>query len=211
MRLFVTATNTSIGKTYTTLRLIELAAQKGLKPGCYKPIETGCDPIPHDGSKLLAKCQEFNKSFRNFSVEEIVPYRFSLPAAPFVAKNSSIDIGSILQKATELEKSCDILFIEGAGGLMVPIECNYFMIDLIKDLQAPALLVTPSRLGSINDTLLSRMALENRGIDYLWYINLYEDKEKFNSITAPYYEKCMGEVPTDLTLVFDRYLHRYLS
>ena len=207
MRLFVTATNTSIGKTVTTLRLIELAASKGLKPGCYKPIETGCVPISHDGSKLLEKCQEFNENFRKISIEEIVPYRFPLPAAPFVAKKESIDRDLLIQRASELENACDILFIEGAGGLMVPIECDYFMIDLIKDLSSPALLVSPSRLGSINDTLLSRTALQSKGIDYLWYVNLYEDKEDFEAVTAPYYKECLGEVPTDLASVFNRYLH----
>jgi dethiobiotin synthetase len=85
------------------------------------------------------------------------------------------------------------------------------MIDLIKDLDAPALLVSPSRLGSINDTLLSRMALDSKNIDYFWYVNLYEDKGEFTKITAPFYEECVGEVPTDLGLVFDRYLHRYAS
>lgn len=209
MRIFITATNTSIGKTYTTLKLIELAAQKGLKPGCYKPIETGVVTNPLDGSKLLAKCQEFNENFRKFSVEDVVPYRFTLPAAPFVAKTEDINLNFLIEQAERLEKECDILFIEGAGGVMVPIECNYFMIDLIQDLRALALLVSPSRLGSINDTLLSKMALKNKKIDYLWYINLYEDSKDFEAITAPYYKKCVGEVPTDLGLIFDRYLHRY--
>ena len=208
MRLFITATNTSIGKTYTSVKLIELAAKRGLKPGCYKPIETGVVTTPLDGSKLLAKCQEFNENFRKFSVGDIVPYRFKLPAAPYVAKTESIDKELLLQRAQLLESECDILFIEGAGGLMVPIACDYFMIDLIKDLEAPTLLVTPSRLGSINDTLLSRMALEARKIDYFWYINRYEDKEEFERITAPFYKACGGEVPTDLDSVFDRYLHR---
>jgi len=209
MRLFVTATNTSIGKTYTTLRLVELAAKRGYRPGYMKPIETGCDPICDDGSKVLAKCQEFNKNFRKFSVEDVVPYRFPLPAAPFVAKEGPIHKEKILHTAQKLQKECDILFMEGAGGLMVPIECDYFIIDLIRDLDSVALLVAPSRLGSINDTLLSQMALRLKGIRFLWYINLFEDRERFFSITAPYYRKCVGEVPTDLESVFDRYLHRY--
>ncbi len=209
MRLFITATNTSIGKTYTSIKLIELAAKRGLKPGCYKPIETGVVSDPLDGSKLLAKCQEFNENFRKFSVKDVVPYRFQLPAAPFVAKTEAIDREFLQKQADFLEQHCDILFIEGAGGLMVPIECDYFMIDLIEDLGAPALLVAPSRLGSINDTLLSRMALEAKGIEFSWYINLYEDKEEFETITAPYFKACGGEVPTDLASIFDRYLDRY--
>ena len=207
MRLFVTATNTGVGKTHTTLQLIELAARRGLKPGVYKPIETGCAPICHDGSALLQKCQEFNKNFSKFSLEDIVPYRFTLPAAPIVAKEEPIEIDRIIEGARRLQEACDILFIEGAGGLMVPINCDLFMIDLIDLLHAKALLVCPSRLGSINDTLLSRKALEDRGIKYRWYINLYEDKEDFWRITAPYYKMCGEEIPTQLESVFDSYAH----
>ncbi|MRJ03133.1 MAG: dethiobiotin synthase [Epsilonproteobacteria bacterium] len=210
MRLFITATNTEVGKTYTTLQLIELAAERGLRPGSMKPIETGVVGIPEDSSTLLKKCQEFNENFRKFVIRDINPYSFPLPAAPYVAKGEErIDLERIVERADRLERECDILFIEGAGGLLVPIECNYFMVDLIRELETPALLVSPSRLGSINDTLLSRMALEREGIDYLWYINLHQEGESFWEITAPYYRECLGELPTELDSVFDRYLDRY--
>ncbi|MRI83390.1 MAG: dethiobiotin synthase [Nitratiruptor sp.] len=210
MRLFITATNTGVGKTHTTLALMELAAKRGLAPGCFKPIETGVEETPPDGSTLLARCQELNKNFSKFMVEDIVPYRFQLPAAPYVAKGErSIDRNAIIEQAHILEEACDILFIEGAGGLLVPIECNYFMIDLIQDLESPALLVAPSKLGSINDTLLSQMALERWGIEWLWYINLFEERHHFWKITAPYFRNCLGELPTKLDSIFDRYLDRY--
>ncbi|HIE34763.1 MAG TPA: dethiobiotin synthase [Campylobacterales bacterium] len=189
IKVFITATNTSIGKTYTTLTLLKECKKLGLKPGVFKPIETGVADIPLDGSKLLKKCQEFNEKFRKFMIEDIVLYRFSLPAAPYVAKkDEKIDIDYILKKADMLQKECDILFIEGAGGLMVPIKRDFFMIDLIKKLQAKSLLVTPSRLGSINDTLLSIKALNDYNIDFNWCINLYEDKESFFEITYPFYK-----------------------
>lgn len=71
---------------------------------------------------------------------------------------------------------------------MVPITQNYFMIDLAKELNAMTLLVTPSRLGCINDTLLSIKALENRKILFDWCVNLYEDQASFREVTQPFYD-----------------------
>ena len=193
--VFITATNTSIGKTFTTLLLLDECKKAGIKPGVFKPIETGVAQIPQDSSKLLKKCQEFNENFRKFMVKDINPYSFSLPAAPFVAKkDKKISIDFLLERAKTLQKECDVLFIEGAGGLMVPIEKDFFMIDLIKALGVKALLVTPSYLGCINETLLSINALKQKGINFNWCVNLYKDKDSFFGTTYPFYKESFNEV-----------------
>ena len=208
MKLFVTATNTGIGKTYTTLRCMEIVKEFGLDPAAIKPIETGAAQVCPDGSKLLRKSQDLNQNLNDITIDDVVPYRFELPAAPYVAKKDApIDIDTILRKIENMEKRCDILFIEGAGGLMVPIEKDFFMIDLIKASGAKALLVTPSRLGCINDTLLSQEALERRGIEYEWYVNLYEDRDSFFEVTYPFYKEFFGDVPLDLESILQRYTH----
>ena len=194
-RVFVTATNTGIGKTFTTLTLLKECNKAGIKAGVFKPIETGVTNNPEDGNKLLRKCQEFNENFRKFMIGDIVPYKFLLPAAPYVAKKETkIDIDFLLEKAYTLEKECDVLFIEGAGGLMVPVERDVFMIDFIKIFDAKPLLVTPSRLGCINDTLLSIEALKKRDLRYEWCINLYEDKDSFFNVTYPFYKDYFDEI-----------------
>ena len=71
---------------------------------------------------------------------------------------------------------------------MVPLKKNYFMIDLAKDLSAYILLVTPSRLGCINETLLSIQTLEKNKTVYDWCVNLYEDATDFPSVTQPFYD-----------------------
>jgi len=139
-----------------------------------------------------------NKDFI-FSIDEIVLYQFTLPAAPFVAKNKEkISIKKIFKQASKLLEKCDILIIEGAGGLMVPIKKNYFMIDLIQEFQknfnAQAILITPSNLGTINDTMLSIEALQHRKIKYKWYINLYKDKESFKTVTLPFYKEYFDKI-----------------
>ncbi|MEA3314259.1 MAG: dethiobiotin synthase, partial [Campylobacterota bacterium] len=119
---FVTATNTDIGKTYACEIFLNKFAKDSKKVGYFKPIETGVKSKPKDGVKVLSIAKRLNKDF-NFNIDDIVPYQFSLPAAPFVAKkDKKIDINFILNQIQKLLKSCDTLIIEGAGGLMVPIE-----------------------------------------------------------------------------------------
>jgi len=187
--LFITATGTNAGKTYTTLKLIEAFAAKDLLVGVYKPIETGVRSIAHDATILFEACQKVNENFKNLKVDDITAYTFPLPAAPFCADiNETINLQHIIDKHDELAKLCDILLVEGAGGLMVPITKEYMMINLIKDLNAKTLLVTPSRLGCINDTILSILALKTFDIDFDWCVNAYEDRESFSKVTKPYYD-----------------------
>ncbi len=187
--LFITATGTNVGKTYTTLKLIEALSSQGHKVGVYKPIETGVTHTAPDATILLQACKKVNEHFKDLKVEDITAYTFTLPAAPFCADTEQIiHIDKIMEKYHELSKLCDILLVEGAGGLHVPITKNFHMIDLIKKLNIKTLLVTPSRLGCINDTLLSIEALQSRKIDFDWCVNVYEDKDSFEEVTQPYYD-----------------------
>jgi len=209
--LFVTATGTDVGKTYTTLQLIQAFSQRKLRVGICKPIETGVVDTPVDATVLLKACRSVNPAFASLAPTDITAYTFSLPAAPFSADTQQIiHIDTILEKIDELAQSCDLLIVEGAGGLMVPITRDFMMIDLAKKLNAKILLVTPSRLGCINDTLLSIEALESREIDFDWCVNLFEDKDDFPKVTQPFYDAAYPgwwSVQEGL----ERYVDRYSS
>jgi dethiobiotin synthetase len=184
--LFITATNTDVGKTYACEKFLRFFASKGFKVGYFKPCETGVVDLPIDGTKMLNITKKLNPNF-NVDINDVVPYQFKLPAAPWVAKeNTFISLDIIKEKKKYLEQFCDVLIIEGAGGLMVPIEKNLFIIDLIKELNAQAILITPSKLGCINDTLLSINALKAKNIDFEFFINLYEDKDSFEKVSKPF-------------------------
>lgn len=188
-KIFISASNTGVGKTHTILRLIKETAKENQKVGIFKPIETGIKDIPEDASKLLSVCKLFNPTF-DFSLNDVCPYQFSLPAAPFVArKDTKIDIGFLQQKCDELSQKCDILFIEGAGGLYTPIDLDFFMIDLAYILADEVIFVVHSALGCINDALLGINALQSKGIKHTLYINLYREKESFFEISYPFFEK----------------------
>ena len=183
---FITATNTDVGKTYACEKFLRFFHSLGLRVGYFKPCETGVITNPIDGSKMLNLVKELNPSF-DVTIKDIVPYQFKLPAAPYVAKGETkIDIEFLKEKKAFLETMCDVLVIEGAGGLMVPVEKNLFIIDLIKEFESKAFLVTPSKLGCINDTLLSIEALKSRNIDFEFFINLYEDIDSFDEVSKPF-------------------------
>jgi len=192
--LFITATGTNVGKTYTTLKLLEALASKGHKVGVYKPIETGVTDTAPDATILLKACRKVNENFKDLTTDDITAYTFPLPAAPYCADTKGIiKLEKIMEKYHALGKLCDVLLVEGAGGLLVPVTKDYTMIDLIQDLNIPTLLVTPSRLGGINDNLLSQEALKARDIEYDWCVNLYEDEDSFAEVTQPYYDAMFPE------------------
>ena len=187
--LFISATNTDVGKTYASEKFLRYFARQGLKVGYFKPCETGVIDLPLDGNKMLTLTKELNPEFIA-TINDVVPYQFKLPAAPYVSKEETIiSLDLLKKKKNYLQSLCDVLIIEGAGGLMVPLELDLFIIDLIKEFKSEAILITPSKLGCINDTLLSIEALENRNIDFAFYINLFQDKEDFEKVSLPFLKK----------------------
>lgn len=195
-RFFVTATNTNIGKTYTTKLLLREFASRGLLVGAIKPIETGVmDGYAVDGEELLDTIKELNPRLWSLDVSDVVVMTYELGAAPFVAsKNKKLDLKKIVSKIEEMENLCDIVIIEGAGGLYVPIDDKYMMIDLIKELDAKALLVTHCSLGCINDTLLSKKALEDKKIAHAVAFNCKDDDGSFAILSKPYFVQTGFEV-----------------
>ena len=187
---FITATNTNIGKTYLCKKLIKSFSKQGFKVGVLKPFETGVKKVPKDALGIFNLAKKYNNNLEKLHIKDIVTYKFALPASVYVAKkDEKISLKLIKESLLKMQKYCDILLVEGAGGLMVPINKNFFMIDLIKYLKAKAILVCPSKLGCINDTLLSIKALKDKNIKFKFCINLYEEKESFYEVTEPFYKK----------------------
>lgn len=150
-KLFVTGTDTDIGKTVVSSILVS-----GLKADYWKPIQAGRDPISDT---------EFLKKVTELPEDHFHPESFDLtePMSPHAA--AEIDGVSIsFDDIQEPETDCDHLIIEGAGGLIVPVNDDQYIIDLISHFGYPALLVAKSGLGTLNHTLLSLEAMRNRNI-----------------------------------------------
>jgi len=168
--LFVTGTNTGVGKTFVACGLAALLAANGKKVGVMKPVETGCELkdgqlYPEDAARL----RRFSGS--TLPLDLLCPYRFAPPLAPQVAGEMTgerIERERILACYEQIAAQHDITLVEGAGGLLVPLAEGYTFADLSRDLGIPLLVVVGSKLGAINHTLLTlccarSMALSVRG------------------------------------------------
>jgi dethiobiotin synthetase len=191
----VSATNTNIGKTYTSKLLIEAFSRLGYRVGVYKPIETGVITVAPDGNALFETALIHNPALKVLSLNDIVTLHLPLPAAPFVAnKGKPIDLAIFDNALAKIESLCDIVIIEGAGGLMVPIDEQTMMIDLPRYFNAVTFLVTHCNLGCINDTLLSLKALEDAKLPHLWGLNCRSSDEGFETTSLPYLNHRFGSV-----------------
>ena len=209
--IFISATGTDVGKTHAALRLIELLGRSGIRVGACKPVETGVVNVPEDAALLLEAVQRHNPAFASLEPEDLCAYTFPLPAAPFCADTEGvIRPDKILDRIRQLQSKCDLLIVEGAGGLMVPLLPDYMMIDMAQDIKAHTLLVTPSGLGCINATLLNLERLKSRQLPFDWCVNLYKNSESFDSVSRPYYDAAFPGWWT-LQEGLDKFLERYLS
>ncbi|MEA2112074.1 MAG: dethiobiotin synthase [Campylobacterota bacterium] len=210
IKIFVTATNTDIGKTYVTKLLLKELSRRGFRIAAFKPIETGVTNAPLDGTELLTLSQSLNQELENLHVDDIVPIQFSLPAAPYIANDAKdIDLNTIDNAVKKFEKLCDILIIEGAGGLLVPIDSKLMMVDLIKHFNAKTLLVSHCNLGCINDTLLSLNLLQQYNIPHTFTLNCRENNDSFKTVSKPYFDTKFSDLfifNTDIKDLVDKLL-----
>ena len=162
MQVLITGTDTGVGKTFITYNLAIGLLKKGFKVKCFKPIETYVKEIPEDGS-LLAKATGQN-------VEEVVPVRYSLPLAPYAAEieeKKSFSLEKLKEHYEKLKKDTDVLLVEGAGGVAVPIKKNYTYADLAKDWGLKLFVVARAGLGTLNHTFLTWYYAKNLGLEIL--------------------------------------------
>jgi dethiobiotin synthetase len=171
--IFVTGTDTGVGKTVVSSALSAFfSLRKKMSVGVMKPFEAGLSKRDKDLLPWDAICLR-EASGSNDDLNVISPYTFEAPVAPEVAamlENVNIDIRVIDRIFRNLVKTHDVLIIEGAGGVLVPIRNNFFFADLIQKWNVPTLIVSRLGLGTINHTLLTNHLLKERGIKVLGVI-----------------------------------------
>ena len=159
---FITATGTGAGKTYVTRGIARSLVRRGTRPIALKPLETGVAPDPLDAIALANACG------RPRLATEPAFYRARAPVAPYAAWLQdgipTPDLARITQRIRELASDADSIWIEGAGGLLVPIDAHNSMADFAARLDWPILLVAPDQLGVLSHVLTAIESAERRGL-----------------------------------------------
>lgn len=154
--LFVTGTGTGVGKSVVSAALLHLLATQGMRAAGFKPAVTGLDedpgPFGYD-HELLAACSTVGQS-----PEDVAPYRYREPVSPHYAakrQGEAIDPAGLQAAARTQAARGDALVCEGVGGLMVPLRCDYRIIDFACDLGLAVVVAAGTQLGTINHTALT--------------------------------------------------------
>ena len=173
--IFITGTDTDVGKTIVTAGLLNLLRSKGINAVPMKPVQTGC--VLQNGEYSVPDLDfSISCSGLTYTAEEynlMSPYRYGPACSPHLAGRLTDDfprIENIIDNLKKLEMRNDFIIIEGAGGIMVPLNDNDMMIDLMKATGYPVILAAHTGLGTINHTLLSIQVLRSAGIDIIGVI-----------------------------------------
>jgi dethiobiotin synthetase len=166
--IFVTGTGTSVGKTFVTAGLIQHFRAAGRAVEAIKPVVSGFDPagLPtSDPGVLLAA---LGRPTTMDEVERIAPWRFAAPLSPDLAaarEGRTIVFDDLLNFSRRAAATRNVLLIEGVGGIMVPLSNTHTVLDWMKVLHIPVLLVAGSYLGTISHTLTALHVLAQRNLD----------------------------------------------
>lgn len=175
--VFITGTDTGIGKTLVSCALLSILAKQGGTVLGMKPVASGCrqtsQGLRNEDAELLIR-----HSSKVMPYSLVNPYAYEDAIAPHLAANQSdkpIDLEKIQRQYIELSAQCDHLIVEGVGGWLVPVNATQTMADLVIMLDMPVLLVVGMRLGCINHALLSYQAIVDSGLHCIgWVANQIE-------------------------------------
>ena len=178
--IFVTGTDTGVGKSLVTGLLARHLKERGFMVVTQKWIQTGSHV--HADINLHLKIMGVSKAEIKDYLDSICPYVFSLPASPHLAAKAEkkrIDIARIKRSFKLLSSKFDFVIVEGVGGSLVPVDEKYLVVDIAKELNLPVLVVAQNKLGAINHTLMTIEVLKHRKIKILGILfNDYKGQDK---------------------------------
>jgi len=170
--LFITGTDTGVGKTLVAVSLVRALAAQGMRVAAMKPIAAGAVNTPrglrNDDAEALAAAANVAAPY-----ERINPYCLAAPVSPHIAAAEAgvtIEVSMIARRFGELAERADCVIVEGAGGWLAPISDHETVADVARALALPVLLVVGLRLGCLNHALLSARAIEADGLTLAGWI-----------------------------------------
>jgi dethiobiotin synthetase len=162
--IFVTGTDTGVGKTFVVEALLRALAASGLRAVGMKPVSAGMAAGEQVNADVQALAAAGNV---DAPLGDRNPFAFAPAIAPHLAAveaGRTIDLDAIAAAHARLARAADVIVVEGAGGVLVPIDARHDMLDIARRLGLPVLLVVGVRLGCINHALLSAAAVDARGL-----------------------------------------------
>jgi len=199
--IFITGTDTDIGKTYITAGLAVTLRKMGVDIGVMKPFAAGNaqkNGFKSEDVEILSKAAQVNDS------ENLVnPQFFPIPASPYTAwKKLKIKpkIPTILKSFKKLSNLHEMLLIEGMGGVMTPILKDYYIANLIKEMKIPTIIVTRSKVGTVNHTIMTvkfceKFKIPIKGIIINNFDKGYPVKQLKNDLEGLTGVKVLGSIP----------------
>jgi len=163
---FVCGTDTGVGKTIVTGLLAKTLLEEGYSVITQKWVQTGSKGFPQDIAahlKLMGK----NKNYVKGLMGLVCPYVLKFPSSPHLSaklEKKKVSVKKIKESHKKLCAMFDIVIVEGVGGALVPLDENTLVLDLVKDLKMPVILVVGNKLGAINHALLTAEAIRKRGL-----------------------------------------------
>lgn len=162
--IFITATDTDVGKTLVSGLLLRYLQQNSIEAGYQKWVSTGDPETPAD----FATVSSLSGIVPDRTLLDLqIPYRFTVPASPHLAAeldNKEIEPANLIRAYQAMAARFAVLVVEGVGGLLVPLRRNLLLADLLAQLKPPTIIVSRSGLGTINHTLLTIEAMRAREI-----------------------------------------------
>lgn len=200
--LFVTGTDTEVGKTRISVGLIKVLQQQGLKVAAMKPVASGCEW--HDGQLQNEDALALSRQADiKLPYSQINPYAFEPAIAPHLAAEQvgqTISLNLIETQFAAMQLQTDAIVVEGAGGWSVPLNDQQTIADLAKALQLPVVLVVAIKLGCINHALLTVQAIAVSGLTLKgWVANDFLQDPQSTAIIQSLVQRiaapCLGVVP----------------
>ncbi len=204
--VFITGTDTGVGKTLCAAALLEVYRQQGFSTIAMKPVASGCEQTS-DGLRNEDALLLMQHMCEAASYEEVNPYTFEPAMAPHLAatrENVTINCDELVVQAQSLADRADRIVIEGAGGWLAPLNEQQSFANLAEQLDLPVVLVVGIRLGCLNHALLTIENMQHRGVKVAgWIANIGLDNaadcldinENINSLQTRISAPLLGKIP----------------
>jgi len=213
---FVTGTDTDVGKTCVSAALAKHFRDNDVDVGVMKPFASGYKVTPDSVSADVEILMKY--SGVTDSIDLVNPYYFEIPTSPYDASkqlNLEIDISKVIESYNQLSSIHDIVIVEGIGGIMTPISRNYFVSDLISDLQLSSFIVTGSKIGAVNHFMLTYEHARQKNLNLKGFLinqnvsDGYELSNLKHQIFGLTGKKVFGAIPFNPSFTIESYVENF--